>query len=218
MHLVQGGSGRAAPSRLKCPGDRETFYEGFDASVAVCSNCFEKRKAHKLPSIKGPCSPHSKQDHSKSASTATADPMQAATNSHMMCALRRSSPPPVPTAALMKRPLPHWRSWFECLDDEGKPIGMYTSPTRSQSERPELPMPQGWVAQVDSQYSATYYVDTRTETSQWNVPLPLCWKEQMNPTLYVREWPGVPAVAQSRRPSTFAFCPSGHPLRSYCDR
>jgi hypothetical protein len=59
---------------LKCPGDRKTFYEGFDASMAVCANCFERRKAHKLCSIEGPANPHSKIIHVKSASTATAYP------------------------------------------------------------------------------------------------------------------------------------------------
>jgi hypothetical protein len=263
MHLFQGGSGKAAASRLKCPGGRETFYEGFDTSVAVCSNCFEKRKAHKLPSIKGPASPHSKQDHSNSACTAMADPTHAAANSHMMSAVRVSSAPHHPSLAPMKRPLPHWKSWFECLDAEGKPIGRYFSATRSQNERPELPLPLGWTAEIDPRYSTTYYVQTRAGTSlptgwaqhtdpasgkpyyvneatghsqwnppaaaapisapapQWTLPLPLYWNESTNPdnvSFYVRALPGLPEVAQSTRPLTFAFCPNGHPLRSYCDR
>ena len=132
------------------------------------------------------------------------------------------APAPAPNLTeLVRRPLPHWKTWFECIDAVGQPVGTYVSATRYQRERPELPLPVGWIADIDPQYSATFYVNKQTSSSHWQVPLPRFWEERKNPdgdAFYVRKFPDAPEAAQCERPHTFAFCPNGHPLRSYCDR
>ena len=222
MH-AHGGPSKASASKLKCPDGRSTFYEGYDSNIAVCSNCHEKRKAHKLPSITGPVSPHHKQQDSKSAMQAPSVPMQLVDNSDMMRPVSRTLPPRAAPnhTEHTRRPLPHWKTWFECIDAAGQPVGTYVSATRSQRELPELPLPVGWIADIDPRYSATFYVNRQTSSSQWQVPLPRFWEERRNPdgdAFYVRGFPDAPETAQFERPLTFAFCPHGHPLRSYCDR
>ena len=101
---------------------------------------------------------------------------------------------------------------------------MYCNDARSryQRERPELPLPLGWIAVLDLTSLNIFYNHAASSTSQSDEPLPLHWKATKNPDgvpFYVREVAGLPEAAQSERPITFMFCPSnGHPLLSYCDR
>jgi hypothetical protein len=196
-------------TRLKCPGELDTFYEGLDSNVARCLKCHEPRKSHKLPSIKISQAPW----HGDSVSLNAVDPV-------MPVPEQRAPAPHIEAATQMQRRLPHWMTWVECVDSSGHSV--YFKSGKTQHERPELPLPSGWIASLHSD-GRTFYVKPgqADQRSQWEVPLPLHWVAKTNPDhliFYVREMPGLPQVCQSVRPNTFAFCPQGHSLRSYCDR
>ena len=193
-------------TRLKCPGELDTFYEGLDSSLARCSKCYHPRKSHKLPSIKISQAPL----HGDSVLLNAVDPP-----------VQWAPPAPhIETARQMHRRLPHWTTWVECVDSSGQ--SMYFKSVKTQHERPELPLPSGWIASLHSDGRTFYGKPGQPgQPSQWEVPLPLHWAEGTNPDrvrFYVRNMPGLPQVCQSVRPNTFAFCPQGHSLRSYCDR
>lgn len=173
--MSKSGSSIATGSKLVCPGIIGSFYEGLDPGLSICSNCFEKRKAHKLPSVT-----HQKKlwlvTEGEAVLNQFLDPIPA----DMLRPVQRTSPPNPGTTASIQRPLPHWKKWFECLDSAGQPVGMYVNGRVSQPEKPELPLPLGWIAELDSMFR-TFYVNVASGTSHWEIPLPLYWKERRNP-------------------------------------
>ncbi len=185
-------TGPVRVGQLQCPNG-VSLYEGPSSNAAKCTICSRKRIEHKLPSVTAPAC--------------------------MLRPVERISPPP-PSTPPQWRPMP-FKGWNESVDSEGAPLGMYRNDVRCQSEKPELPLPFGWMAVLDPARN-TFYNHAASSTSQWDEPLPLHWKARKNPDgvpFFVREVAGLPEAAQSERPLTFMFCPNnGHPLLSYCDR
>jgi hypothetical protein len=174
--MSKSGPSIATGSKLVCPGNHGTFYEGLDPGLSICSNCFEKRKSHKLPSVT-----HQKKmwlfTEGEAVSNQNFDPIPAM---DMLRPVQRKSPSNPANPANIQRPLPHWKKWFEYLDAAGQPVGIYVNGRVAQPEKPELPLPIGWIAELDSMFR-TFYVNVASGTSHWEIPLPLYWKERRNP-------------------------------------
>jgi hypothetical protein len=80
------------------------------------------------------------------------------------------------------RPLP-FKGWNESVNSEGASLGMYCNDARSryQRERPELPLPLGWIAVLDLTSRNIFYNHAASITSQWDEPLPLALEGKKKP-------------------------------------
>ena len=192
-------AGRA--KAVACPGGRGTEYAAPESGADICTNCSLERTKHKLPTVVAPVSKMLEQ-----IMKFQEDPVS------------KTSPPPPPPPSPPHFKLP-FEGWFQSLDSAGN--NLYFNSVRSQREKPELPLPLGWNAVMDPKSCKIFYAHYESRTSQWNPPLPLHWKEGTSldgGLCYVRKFADSTETVQSEPPLTFMFCPSGHSLRSYCDR